>query len=92
MLVEDRDIRVRICDTGCGIDPEQLSQIFERFKGTRASADRNRAGLGLPIVKRIIDLHSQRVTITSQKNFGTTVEFTLERVVPRPASSLAASA
>jgi len=92
MVVEDRDIRVRICDTGCGIDPERLSRIFDRFKGTRASADRNRAGLGLPIVKRIIDLHSQRVTITSEKNSGTTVEFTLERVVPRPVSSLAATA
>jgi signal transduction histidine kinase len=83
---------VRICDTGCGIDPEQLPRIFDRFKGTRASADRNRAGLGLPIVKRIIDLHSQRVTITSEKNLGTTVEFTLERVVARPATSLAATA
>jgi len=92
MLVEDRDIRVRICDTGCGIDPEQLPRIFDRFKGTRASADRNRAGLGLPIVKRIIDLHSQQVTITSGKNLGTTVEFTLERVSLHPASSLAATA
>jgi signal transduction histidine kinase len=92
MLVEDRDIRVRICDTGYGIDPGQLPLIFDRFKGTRASADRNRAGLGLPIVKRIIDLHSQRVTITSEKNLGTTVEFTLERAVPRSTSSLAATA
>ena len=92
MHVEDRDIRVRICDTGYGIDPEQLPRIFDRFKGTRAAADRNRAGLGLPIVKRIIDLHSQRVTITSEKNLGTTVEFTLERVAPRAASSVAASA
>jgi len=92
MLVEDRDIRVRICDSGCGIDPEQLPRIFDRFKGTRASADRNRAGLGLPIVKRIIELHSQQVTITSEMNLGTTVEFTLERVLARPASSLAATA
>jgi two-component system phosphate regulon sensor histidine kinase PhoR len=92
MRVEDRDIRVRICDTGYGIDPRQLPRVFDRFKGPRASADHNRAGLGLPIVKRIIDLHSQRVTITSEKNLGTTVEFTLERVVPRPASSLAATA
>jgi signal transduction histidine kinase len=90
MLVGNRDIRVRICDTGYGIAPEQLSRIFDRYKGTRASADRNRAGLGLPIVKRIMDLHSQRVTITSEKNLGTTVEFTLERVVPR--SALAATA
>ena len=92
MLVEERDIRVRIRDTGCGIDPEQLARIFDRFKGTHASADRNRAGLGLPIVKRIIDLHSQQMTIRSEKNLGTTVEFTLERVLPRPASSLAATA
>jgi signal transduction histidine kinase len=92
MLPEESSVRVRICDTGRGIDPEHLPRIFDRFKGTRASADRNRAGLGLPIVKRIIDLHSQRVTITSEKNVGTTVEFTLARVVPRPVLSLPATA
>jgi len=92
MVAEDSSVRVRISDTGRGIDPEHLPRIFDRFKGTRASADRNRAGLGLPIVKRIIDLHSQRVTITSEKNVGTTVEFTLARVVPRPVLSLPATA
>jgi signal transduction histidine kinase len=92
MLAQESEVRVRICDTGCGIDPEQLPSIFDRFKGTRASADRNRAGLGLSIVKRIIELHSQRVTITSEKKLGTTVEFTLERVVPRAVESLAATA
>ena len=92
MIAEESSVRVRICDTGRGIDPEHLPRIFDRFKGTRASADRNRAGLGLPIVKRIIDLHCQRVTIASEKNVGTTVEFTLERVVPRLVSSLPATA
>jgi two-component system OmpR family sensor kinase len=91
MAAQDSTVRVRVCDNGCGIDPEQLPQIFDRFKPARAAADRERAGLGLSIVKRIIELHAQRVTVTSEKDLGTTVEFTLARVVPRQTSALAAA-
>lgn len=92
MITEDTTVHVRVCDTGCGIDPEQLPRIFDRFKPARMSADRERAGLGLSIVKRIIDLHAQRVTVKSDKHLGTTMEFTLARVALRPASGLAATA
>jgi signal transduction histidine kinase len=91
MLAEDAVVRVRVCDSGCGIDVDQLEHIFGRFKRARPAADRERAGLGLSIVKRIVELHSQRVTVKSEKNLGTTVEFTLERVV-RSLEPLAATA
>ena len=72
-------VRVRIVDTGSGIDPRHLPLLFERFYSVAGHADRNRTGLGLAIVKRIIDLHGQQVTIHSRQGAGTTVEFTLAR-------------
>jgi signal transduction histidine kinase len=72
-------IRVRVMDTGRGIDPQHLPRIFDRFYSAPSHADRDRAGLGLAIVKRIMDLHDQSVRILSAKGAGTTVEFTLDR-------------
>ena len=76
----DRDlVRVRVVDSGQGIDPAHLPRLFERFYSAPDHSDRNRTGLGLAIVKRIVDLHGQHVTIHSQRGGGTTVEFTLAR-------------
>lgn len=72
-------VRVRVVDSGGGIEPGHLPQLFERFYSAPGHSDRNRAGLGLAIVKRIVDLHGQQVTIHSQHGRGTTVEFTLTR-------------
>jgi len=91
MVVEDRIVRVRISDTGCGIDPELLPKIFDRFESASAGADRRRAGLGLSIVKRIIELHAQAVTVTSEKGLGKTLEFRLARVPPLALAALAAA-
>jgi signal transduction histidine kinase len=91
MIAEEGLVRVHVCDTGCGIDAEQLPRIFNRFRPARTVAERERAGLGLSIVKRIIDLHAQQVRVTSEKNLGTSVEFTLARVTPHSISALAAA-
>ena len=72
-------VRVRIVDTGSGIDPEHLPRLFDRFYSAAPHTDRDRAGLGLAIVKRIVDLHGQQISIHSQRGAGTTVEFTLAR-------------
>src|SRR5262249_20963062 len=89
MIADEGVVRVRVCDTGCGIEPEQLPGIFDRFKPART--ERERAGLGLSIVKRIIDLHAQQVAVSSERNVGTTVEFTLARVAPRSIPAMAAA-
>jgi signal transduction histidine kinase len=81
MSIETELARIRVIDTGQGIDPEHLPHIFERFYSARDRADRSHTGLGLAIVKRIMDLHSQSVSILSQKGTGTTVEITLQRPV-----------
>ena len=92
MVAEQGLVRVRVIDTGVGIHPAHLTHIFDRFHRTREAADRSRAGLGLSIVKRIIDLHSQQVRLTSERGVGTTVEFSLEAAAPAVVLPLAATA
>ncbi len=89
MTVEAELVRVRVIDTGQGIDPEHLPRIFDRFYRVPGKTDRSQAGLGLAIVKRIMDLHSQSVAILSQKGTGTTVEITLQRLAQVPAAARA---
>jgi signal transduction histidine kinase len=63
--------RVAIEDTGPGIPPEVAARIFEPFFTTRATG----TGLGLAVVKRIVDSHYGKVRVDSVKGHGTT--FTL---------------
>ncbi len=67
------DISVR--DTGCGISPELLPKIFDRFYRADQSNSNHKhgSGLGLAIVKSIMDLHRGEATIMSETGKGTTV-------------------
>jgi signal transduction histidine kinase len=72
-------VRFTVSDTGHGIAPEHLPLIFERF--FRADASRARstggAGLGLTIVRQLVEAHGGRVWAESEPKVGTTVRFTL---------------
>lgn len=78
-LQHNSQVEIMIEDTGCGISPEDLPFVFERFY--RADESRNRAtggaGLGLPIVKQIVKAHGGETRIESQINKGTKIFFTL---------------
>ena len=92
MAVIAEQVEVRVVDSGSGIDAERISRIFDRFNPTRDTADRKRAGLGLSIVKRILELHEQSVRIESVAAVGTTVAFSLPCVAAPPKVTLAATA
>ena len=66
---------IEVSDTGCGIPPQQLPRVFDRFH--RAPPDRSSriggTGLGLAIVKSIVTLHGGSTTITSEVDRGTRV-------------------
>jgi signal transduction histidine kinase len=79
MAVEEQIVRVRVVDTGEGIDAASVGRVFERHFSARDPRDRTRAGLGLAIVQRIMALHAQEVHLLSQPGAGTTVEITLQR-------------
>ncbi len=76
----DQNILVEVADNGIGIPERDMPRIFERFY--RVDKSRMRAkggsGLGLSIVKHIIDQHQQIINVTSKEGEGTTFTFTLK--------------
>jgi len=60
----DQDVKISIIDSGCGIPEEIQAKIFEPFFTTKPAGQGS--GLGLDIVKKIIEKHSGRITVESQ--------------------------
>jgi two-component system phosphate regulon sensor histidine kinase PhoR len=83
ILVEDNGTKfiVKVKDNGIGIDSKHLPHIFERFYRVDKSRSRERggSGLGLSIVKHIIETHNEQITVESKVNQGTTFAFTLKK-------------
>jgi signal transduction histidine kinase len=79
---EENAIAVTVRDTGIGIPAEQLNQIFEAFYQVDASSTREHggAGLGLSIVKKLIEAHGGDVWAESAVGVGTSFTFTLPQV------------
>jgi signal transduction histidine kinase len=70
---EDGVVRIRISDTGAGMDDEALARAFEPYFSTKASG----TGLGLPIAKRNVELSGGTIAVRSARDQGTTVEINL---------------
>ena len=69
-------VLIAVNDTGPGIPPEQRERIFERFAQFAESGDIGSAGLGLAIVRDIVQAHGGRIHLTSELGRGSC--FTLE--------------
>ncbi|MDE2387546.1 MAG: heavy metal sensor histidine kinase [Betaproteobacteria bacterium] len=69
------NVAIRITDNGCGIAPEHLSKVFDRFYRVdqARSTDSHNTGLGLAIVRSILAMHGGTVSIESELHKGTTV-------------------
>lgn len=68
--IDDKYWYVRVSDTGTGIAPEQIGQIFEDFRQTSDGQKRGGTGLGLAIVKRLVTLMGGDITVTSELGKG----------------------
>ena len=74
-------VQVEIEDNGKGIAAKDLPNIFERFYRTDASRNSSKggSGIGLSIVKKIIEEHGGKIWATSRENTGTTMYFVLRK-------------
>ncbi len=75
-------VLIEVSDNGIGIAPEHLKHLFDRFY--RAEPSRTRqlggSGLGLSIVKHLMELHGETVNVRSTEGVGSTFGFTLKTV------------
>lgn len=78
--VSPSQVQVQIQDTGCGIAPEHLPHIFERFY--RSQPQSKGSGLGLAIAKAISDNHQAQISVTSQLGQGSTFSVTFPPANP----------
>jgi two-component system nitrogen regulation sensor histidine kinase NtrY len=69
-------VRIRVSDTGAGMDEEALARAFEPYFSTKATG----TGLGLPIAKRNVELNGGSISVASARDQGTSVELTLPAV------------
>jgi signal transduction histidine kinase len=68
-----RRVGVRFVDQGIGMTPAQLARVFERFYRADTSGNIPGTGLGMSIVKEIIELHDGEIELVSKVSNSTTV-------------------
>ncbi len=77
----DNKVLVRIKDNGEGIERQNIPRLFERFYRVDKSGSRTEggSGLGLSIVKHIVEAHNEKIFVDSRFGFGSEFSFTLEK-------------
>ncbi len=72
---------IEVSDNGIGINESELSRLFERFYRVEKSRTRNEggSGLGLSIVKHIIESHNQKISVKSRPGSGSQFYFSLDK-------------
>lgn len=78
---DDQKILVKVTDNGEGIKEKYQSRLFERFYRVDQSRSRDQggSGLGLSIVKHIVEAHGEQIFVESEYKKGSTFSFTLEK-------------
>ena len=79
--MDGQRVLVTVSDTGCGIAPDDLPHIFERFYKTDKSRGEGGTGLGLSIGKQIVEMLGESIFVESTVGVGTSFHFTLKKYV-----------
>jgi signal transduction histidine kinase len=76
---QDEELLFAVADTGIGIPAEQIGAVFEEFRQADATVSRDfgGTGLGLPITKKLVELHGGRIWVESEPGKGSTFFFTI---------------
>ena len=76
-------VLISIQDSGCGIHPRDLPEVFSPFYSTKQGG----IGIGLAVTKKIIEAHNGKIEVSSELGIGTTVNIRLDGA-PVPSVSL----
>jgi signal transduction histidine kinase len=81
--VTDASIQVDVADTGCGMPEDALDKLFTEFYrvDTAINQEVKGTGLGLAMVKHIVEAHRGRISVRSKVGFGSTFSFTLPKSI-----------
>jgi PAS domain S-box-containing protein len=87
--VEGRFALISVTDTGVGIPPDEIGHVFERFRRVRSGAAQSipGTGLGLTIVKQIVEMHGGKIWVESAVGHGSSFHFTIP-LAPESATAL----
>ncbi len=78
---EEGEYRISVRDEGIGMSPEEVDRIFEKFfRADSTDSAVSGTGLGMTIVKSIVEAHGGKILVQSARGKGTTVTFTLPMV------------
>lgn len=79
---QEKHVQVSVIDTGIGIDPSKLDEIFEPFHQIDGSSTRKQGGtgLGLTLAKKIVEAHNSKIEVYSFPRQGSRFEFKLAKL------------
>ena len=75
----EREVKLWVKDNGIGISPQQIGQLFEKYRQTtsgKSAGYEGGTGLGLAICKMIVEAHGGRIWVDSEEGKGTTFYLT----------------
>ena len=87
--IESKYALISVTDTGVGIPAEEIAHVFERFRRVRSGAAQSipGTGLGLTIVKQIVEMHGGKIWVESAVGHGSSFHFTIP-LAPEGAAAL----
>ena len=81
LSLKGNNIKLLVEDDGIGIAEDRLEQIFDRFFRVSNKSSITGSGLGLSIVKKIVDMHGGNIDVSSKEGLGTTFTITFSSII-----------